>query len=80
VANYDANNLMIFDAPTRALQHKVNVGFSPTQVAVSPDGSTAYVLNSESESVSVIDTGSGEVVATIPLVAAWRVYLPVVFK
>jgi YVTN family beta-propeller protein len=79
VANYDANNLMIFDATTRALQHKVNVGFSPTQVAVSPDGSRAYVLNSESESVSVIDASSGEVVATIPLVAAWPVYLPVVF-
>jgi YVTN family beta-propeller protein len=80
VANYDANNLMIFDATSRALQHKVNVGFSPTEVIVSPDGSRAYVLNSESESVSVIDTDSGEVVATIPLVAAWRVYLPAVLR
>jgi YVTN family beta-propeller protein len=43
-------------------------------------GCFAIVLNSESESVSVIDASSGEVVATIPLATAWQVYLPAVLK
>lgn len=67
VANFDANNLMIFNASTRELLHKINVGFSPKDVAVSPDSSEAYVLNSQSETISVIDVAAGMVVATLSL-------------
>lgn len=67
VANFDANNYMIFDATTRELLHKMNVGFQPTDIVISPDGNEAYVLNSDSESISVINTITGEVVDTISL-------------
>lgn len=67
VANFDANNYMIFDAATRELLHKVNVGFSPTDIVISSDGNEAYVLNSQSESISVIDTNAGRAVDTISL-------------
>lgn len=67
VANFDANNYMIFDAATRELLHKVNVGFSPSDIVISSDGNDAYVLNSQSESISVIDTNAGRAVDTISL-------------
>ena len=43
----------------------IGVGNRPTQVAVSPDGNRAYVTNTASKSVSVIDTKTNTVVATI---------------
>ena len=67
VANFDANNYMLFDAATRELLHKVNVGFSPSDIVISSDGNEAYVLNSQSESISVIDTNAGRAVDTIRL-------------
>jgi len=67
VANFDANHLMIFDASTRELLHKIPVGFSPTDIAVSLDSNEIYVLNSQSETISVIDVAAGMVVATISL-------------
>ena len=67
VANFDANHLMIFDASTRELLHKITVGFSPTDIAVCPHGNEAYVLNSQSETISVVDVVAGIVVATVSL-------------
>ncbi len=43
----------------------VGVGNHPTEVAVSPDGTRAYVTNADSKSVSVIDTATNTVVATV---------------
>lgn len=43
----------------------INVGDSPVGVAISPDGGTAYVANSGSDSVSIIDTASNSVAATV---------------
>jgi len=43
----------------------IGVGGLPDAVAVSPDGSQAYVANSNSNSVSVIDTATDQVIATI---------------
>ncbi len=37
----------------------IPTGKFPTGVAVTPDGRHAYVTNSNSDSVSVIDTGAG---------------------
>lgn len=45
----------------------IGVGVGPTGVAVSSDGTTAYVTNQQSASVSVIDLTSRSVVQTIPL-------------
>lgn len=44
----------------------VGVGKTPIDVALSPDGSTAFVTNNQSASVSVVNTASNTVTATIP--------------
>jgi YVTN family beta-propeller protein len=44
----------------------VRVGLHPSGLAVSPSGRFVYVANANSDTVSVIDTGSDEVVETIP--------------
>ena len=67
VANFDSNTYMLFDAASRTLLHKVRVGFQPLDVVVAPDGDTAYVVDSDSQSVSVVDTASGSLVRTIDL-------------
>jgi YVTN family beta-propeller protein len=46
---------------------RVPVGHRPTAVAVSPDGGTAFVANTLSDSVSVLDLKAKRVVAEIPL-------------
>jgi YVTN family beta-propeller protein len=43
------------------------VGFGPNGVAVTPDGTRAYVTNTIDGTVSVISTASNKVVATIPV-------------
>src|SRR6218665_3765523 len=43
----------------------ITVGTTPAGVAVTPDGSTVYVTNRGSDSVSVIDTATGTVTKTI---------------
>jgi YVTN family beta-propeller protein len=45
----------------------VAVGAGPTAVAASPDGRRAYVANTFSDSVSVLDLKAGKVVATVSL-------------
>lgn len=51
----------------------VGVGKHPYGVAITPDGSRAYVTNLESYNVSVIDTSSNTVVATIDRIQAHQV-------
>jgi len=43
----------------------VKVGRYPSGVAVTPNGKTAYVANSGSNNVSVIDTSTNIVTATV---------------
>jgi YVTN family beta-propeller protein len=45
----------------------VRCGDSPFLVAVAPDGKHAYVTNLTSNTVSVIDTASNTVAATVPV-------------
>jgi YVTN family beta-propeller protein len=45
----------------------IPVGDSPFLVAVTPDGKHVYVTNLSSNSVSVIDTASNTVAATVPV-------------
>jgi YVTN family beta-propeller protein len=45
----------------------IPVGIRPQGVTVNPAGTRAYVTNEESHSVSVIDTASNTVAATIPV-------------
>ena len=50
---------------TRAVVGTIGVGAGPVGVAVSPDGTRVYVANRASNSVSVIDTATDRVVATV---------------
>jgi YVTN family beta-propeller protein len=57
----------VIDAATNTVTATISVGIAPTGVAVTPDGSKAYVANTNSTTVSVIDTGTNTVAATIPV-------------
>jgi YVTN family beta-propeller protein len=62
VAGAVSNMLRVYGGPMA----NVPVGTTPTGVAVSPDGSQAYVTNNASGNVSVVSTASNTVTATIP--------------
>ncbi len=57
--------LSVIDTSSNTVVATVGVGDSPVAVAITPDGTRAYVANSQSSSVSVIDTSSNTVVATV---------------
>ncbi|MFI1479566.1 YncE family protein, partial [Streptomyces griseofuscus] len=56
----------------------VTVGDFPIDVVISPDGTTAYVTNEGDDTVSVIDTATQTVTATIPVgtVPFWATITP----
>jgi YVTN family beta-propeller protein len=43
----------------------LNVGNAPLAIAITPNGAKAYVANSVSETVSVINVSTDEVIKTI---------------
>jgi YVTN family beta-propeller protein len=55
------------DTADNTVAATVPVGRFPAGVAVTPDGKHAYVTNLNSNNVSLIDTTSNIVVATIPV-------------
>ena len=58
---------MIDPATNIVVVPSITVGTGPLGVAITPDGKRAYVTNSDSGDVSVIDTATNMVVATIPV-------------
>jgi YVTN family beta-propeller protein len=66
VANSGSNTVSVTDTDTGAIVGSpLAVGESPSNVAVSPDGGSVYVLNYKT--VSVIDTAKNITVLSIPL-------------
>ena len=65
MANSDSDAVSVIDTSTNNVTATVNVGSSPTGVAVNPDGTKVYVTNSDSDDVSVIDTSTNNVTATV---------------
>ena len=61
------SSVTVINTSTDNVVATVTVGNDPFGVAITPDGTSAYVANSGSGSVSVIDTTSRMVVATIIL-------------
>jgi YVTN family beta-propeller protein len=58
----------VIDAASNALEgNPIEVGCSPTSIAIAPSGKHAYVANWFSGTVSVIDTATNAVSATIPV-------------
>jgi DNA-binding beta-propeller fold protein YncE len=48
----------VIDTASNTVTATIPVGRRPAAVAISPDGHHAYVTNTDSSSVSVIDTGN----------------------
>lgn len=55
------------DIATGEVLRTITVQDDPTDVEVSPDGSTLYVVNLDAETVSVVDIASGGVQRSIPV-------------
>ncbi|MCE3554319.1 Hsp70 family protein [Pseudonocardia sp. RS11V-5] len=53
--------------PDPTVSGTVPVGKNPQDVLLSPDGRTAYVVNSGSNSISLVDTGTNAITATVPV-------------
>jgi YVTN family beta-propeller protein len=58
---------VIDTASNKVVGTPILVGDSPSLVAVAPDGKYGYVTNLTSNNVSVIDTASNTVAATVPV-------------
>ncbi len=71
VACADGENFLsrvyVIDASSYAIKHQIDSLDGPRGVAFSPDGTKAFITNAYSDTVSVIDTASRSVVATIDL-------------
>ena len=63
----DLYSLVIVDAATLDVIANVPVGSFPTAVAIDPTDTRVYVTNYYSNNVSVVDTATNAVVATIPV-------------
>ena len=67
VNNYCGNSacfngtVSVIDTATNAVTATITVGANPIGVTVNPDGSRVYVANNGSDTVSVIDTATGQV-------------------
>jgi uncharacterized repeat protein (TIGR01451 family) len=61
VANLSSDNVSVIDTATNVVTATVTVGNGPQGVAITPDGTRAYVVNFFSNNVSVIDTATNTV-------------------
>ena len=52
---------------TRSAGANITVGLTPTDVAINPAGTRAYVANQGSQSITVIDVATNVAIATIPV-------------
>jgi outer membrane autotransporter protein len=64
VTNFGGNSVSVINTGTNAVVATVNLGASPTGVAVNPDGTRAYVTQT-GNSVSVINTATNTVLTTL---------------
>jgi YVTN family beta-propeller protein len=65
VVNAGSNDLSVLDLVNRRLAAHIQVGDNPRGIVLSPDGNTAYVNNTLAGTVSVLDTRTYTVTATI---------------
>ena len=60
-----SDTVSVIATATNTVVRTIPVGGNPIGVAVTPDGTHAYVANNSSDTVSVIATATNTVVATI---------------
>ncbi len=61
------DSVSVFDTATNTVVDTIEGFGSPFYIAISPDGTRAYVSNEDLDTISVIDTATRTVVATIPV-------------
>jgi YVTN family beta-propeller protein len=59
------NSVSAIDTATNSVVATIAVGANPSDIAISPDGKTAYVTNAGSNTVSVINTSTNVVTTTV---------------
>lgn len=59
--------VLVLDAQTLATKQSIDVGDMPAEVTFSKDGTMAFVANGMSDSVSVIDVTTKQIMATVPV-------------
>ncbi len=60
--NISSGEVTVIDTETDTVVDTVGVGLFPSAIAITPDGSLAYVVNSGANTVSVIDTATAATV------------------
>ena len=65
-----SNTVSVIDTASNTVVATIPVGVNPVGVAITPDGTRAYVTNEGSNTVSVIDIATNTVVATISVGAS----------
>jgi len=70
VVNTGSSSVVFFGAGSLARQERVAVGNGPGSVAIDPSGARAFVFNTLSDTVSVIDVPGRSVVGTLSTDAA----------
>jgi YVTN family beta-propeller protein len=66
-SNFPASAVSVIDIARNKVVATIPVGQFPSGVAITPDGTHAYVANQGDGTVSVIDTANNNVVATLPV-------------
>jgi len=59
------SSVVVFDAQTRSILNEIPVGVSPYDLVLNKEGSRLYVSNWSSGNISVIDTTTTKVIATV---------------
>src|SRR6266849_5190627 len=66
IANYSEGTVNVIDTATYQVT-TIPTGAGPRRLAISPSGDRVFVTNNVAASVSVIDTGTQQLIATIPV-------------
>jgi len=70
IANYDSGNVSVIDTSINKVVATIAVGGNPTNVAVNPTGTRAYVnCGSKSADICVIDTNTNTIIKTVVMAA-----------
>ncbi|MEI9933367.1 MAG: hypothetical protein WDM71_00575 [Ferruginibacter sp.] len=65
IPNYGSNTVSVVNTATNKITDTIKVGSRPWGIAISPDGSKAYVVNSNDSDISVINTLTNKVINII---------------
>lgn len=67
VANFDSNNVTVFDKKERSVIRVIATGRGPWGIALDPRSRRAYVALAEDDAVEVIDAEAGEIIHQVKL-------------